>query len=347
MACVLAALALPDAAALVSELAADTHRERNDAADRLLEMGDAALPALRNGAVSHEPAIRERAGAILELLTSSTGPGSAARKREAAATVRLARLAPGGLEPGSGLDRRLAALGEDAGNELAAAARRAGPTIFAPEALVLALARHVTPKGIEVLAELLREERLLPSTTVRAARELEARAGAAELQDALRLARRDAAQAVRHHLADGPGPLRRAAVALFAALAGSDGVDALADRARDGSAPVRAEVARALGRYAPGSYHSLLGRMADDVDAHVRHAALVALERYPSAPDPAVVARTVSDPAPSVRVATARLLGRASTHANLRELRRMAADPSLRVRLAARQSLRRLEARDR
>jgi len=293
-------LALPDADDLVQNLGAERSMVRDEAAAALRAMGPNAIPALRRGALDPTPAIRARASALLEL-TTATEPRT---ERPADAPEQLARRA------------------------LAIAEHR-----MVPSQLVQSLGEHPSPTTVAALTQLLREERLLPSAGVAAARAMEGHAALPPL--APHLAVLDEA------LDTVDGPLRRAVVALVGVLAAED-LAPLSRRAGDVHPGVRVEIARALGRRGREGSRVVLTRLARDADAHVRTAALEALAALPGCPHPGPAMIAAHDDAPQVRAAAAALLGSDALPSSLPALKLLAEDPELRVRAAAARALDRL-----
>lgn len=301
LAAVVFAVAVPedDEGGLIELLGAPAAAERDGAAREILSIGDAMRPALlraRRGGSS--AAVRSRAGALLGVL-EKTPPDRA--EYEAAAA------------------------------RLALAARAAGEIGLVPPDLVRSLAAHATPATIAALADLVRDDRIVPSSGVEAARAL-------ELQDALPplapvLPALDAA------LENPAGPVRRAAAALLGALSTDDAAPLLR-RADDEYAGVRVEIARALVRHGPATAGPLLERLAQDEDADVRIAALTALTALPGAPRPEPGHRAADDADPRVRAAAAELLARDAVPESRPVLALLADDPSPGVRAAADRALR-------
>jgi len=241
-------MATPRSNRLIEQLGAASAAERDRAAQRLLALGDDAVAGLREATQSPDPAIRERAAAILDLLTRGTGPGSPARRREARARVREALRVEGALAPGSGLDESLARLWPEAGNLLAKAALRRGEDRLVTAPLATALARHATPDSVLALADLAAADKLTPSAGLRAARQLEATLGTEEGRSRVGDARAIASDRIEPVLGRGSAPRRRATTALYGALASTRTAARLGSLARDQDWAVRLEAARALGR---------------------------------------------------------------------------------------------------
>jgi HEAT repeat protein len=345
-ACALVPLATPEphpptrkvpARSLTQQLAADTARERDEAAALLLARGEAVLPDLEIAARSPQPAIRERAIALVDLIRHGRGAGSPARARRATALVREARRQPWLLTPGSELDGAIGELLPEAASELSRAAEADAERGFVREPLVRALARHATADSLQTLSTLLADERVAASSVLHAARDLGRRPDRSRPEVDLASAERR----LEELLATRTAPLRRAAVALFAVVAGERGVAQLKRLVSDDpDAAVRVEAVRALGLLTPARHARLLRAVATgDGSARVREAALDALLLVPGAPVPAPAIEAADDPWPTVRAAAARLLRRDATPESLDTLRQLAHDPSARVRGAARRSL--------
>jgi HEAT repeat protein len=330
--------AAPDHSPLVAKLGERTARERDAAAARLVAIGPAAAPALEEGARSGDAAVRSRAAAILALVRGDAG--HAIRARLAGAAVRDALTTDGGLAEGSDPDARIGALMPESGRVLAAAARTSPGEAFVPPEIAAALARHAAGDTLAALATLVRDEQIPPSAGLAAARALDRafdespERATAVRGEALR------ALAVLAEAMDSPhAPTRRAAVAVYGALAGQEGAARVVAAAEDADASVRAECARVLGVHAAGASGAALRRLAADPAAPVRDAALTALLAVPGSPcpDPAVAA--ADDASPAVRAAAARLLAREATPDAVPCLETLATDPSVRVRAAARRAL--------
>jgi HEAT repeat protein len=336
--CLVVVAAAPDHAPLVARLGERTSRERDEAAARLLEIGPAAAPALEEGARSRDAAVRSRSAALLALVRGDAD--GAIRARLAGAAVRDALRTSGGLAAGSAPDARIAALMPESAHFLAAAARVEPSRGLVSAPLVSALARHAAGETLASLATLVRDERIAPSAALEAAHALDAAFGASpERADAVR-GQAPRALAILEEAMDSPhAPTRRAALAVYGALAGAPGAERVAAAAVDADPSVRAECARVLGLHAPGASAAALRRLAADPAAPVREAALTALLALPGPPraEPAVAA--AGDASPAVRAAAARLLGREATPDTVPCLETLAADPSLRVRAAARRAL--------
>lgn len=330
--------AAPDHAPLVAKLGERTARERDAAAARLVAIGRAAAPALEEGARSGDAAVRSRAAAILALVRGDAD--GAIRARLAGAAVRDALTTAGGLAEGSDPDARIAALMPESGRVLAAAARTSPGEAFVSSQIAAALARHAADETLLSLATLVRDEMILPSAGLEAARALDRAFDESPERAAEVRAEAGDALAVLEEAMDSPhAPTRRAAVAVYGALAGQEGAARVLASAEDRDESVRAECARVLGVHAPGASAAALRRLAADRAALVREAALTALLALPGSPhaEPAVAA--TNDASPAVRAAAARLLAREATPDTVGCLETLATDPSMRVRAAARRAL--------
>jgi hypothetical protein len=328
--------AAPDPWAAAKRLGDSTASGRAAAASELLSIGAAAGPALDEAAKSTDVDVRTRARALAALVRRDAD----IRARQVDVAVLDAFAAPSGLDAGSATDARLGSLMPESSRALAAAARRIAERGFVSPPLASSLARRPTQESLAVLAELVRDERVLPSSTLRAARELD---------DAL-AANRDFAATIR---SEATAPLatldaalratspstRRGAVALYGALAGDAGAARMAEMTLDPDAAVRAETVRVMGAHSPDESAATLRELACDPIAAVREAALTALLRVPGVPHPEPAVARAADPCAAVRAAAATLLGREATPETICVLEALAVDASPRVRAAARRSL--------
>lgn len=344
VACAIAVAAAPDPAALAARLSDASARRRDEAARDLLALGRAAAPALEEAAASKDPEVRNRARALLALVTDENGAN--VRARLAQTTVRDALAAVEGLVAGSVHDVRIATLLPESGAVLASASRHVAERDFVSRDLACALARHATAATIAALADFVRDERVFPSGGLAAARELDrVLREAPERATAIR-GDETALAALGEALVHRHPATRRVAVALYGPVAGESGATRLCEvAATDGDAPVRAECARVLGLYAPAQTARTLRRLAEDKDAQVREAALTALLEVPGVPHPEPAVVGAFDDVPAVRAAAARLLAREVTPETLHVLEALAQDRSDRVRAAAQRSLAAVRAR--
>ena len=331
--CVAVMTAAPDPESLTARLADPSARVRDDAARRLLDLGPAAVPALTRALGGEDPEVTSRARALLRLVTEGDGPGSPARRRAAEIAVGDALRTAGGLEPGSPWDERISELEPESSRALAASVRRLLRREFVPRSLACALARHRSPETLDLLAELVRDERMPPSAGLAAARELDAAESGALDATGSALAALEVALRSDH------APTRRVAVAVFGAITRDGRLGPLLESAGDADGAVRSEACRVLGRYAPAQGAATLRRLVSDPSAPVREAALAALLHVPGAPVPEPALAAATDPSAAVRAAAARLLAREATPGTRDVLEMLARDPSARVRAAARRSL--------
>jgi hypothetical protein len=335
--CIVIVAGTPDPTALAAKLGDASARRRDEAARELLDLGRDAAPALEGAAASADPQIRTRARALLALVRDADGPEIRARQADAA--VRDALSIDGGLDAGSPIDVRVAALLPDSGRVLAASARAVAEHGFVSRQLACSLARHATPETLAALTDFVRDERMFPSAGLWAARELDREfAAAPERADGVRALAAASLPALDAAMRSDHAATRRVAVAIYGALASDAAVARLLSTA-DIDAGVRAEAARVMGVYAPAESARTLRRLASDSSAEVRETALTALLRVPGVPHPEPAVAAATDESPAVRAAAARLLARDATPETVGVLDTLAADPSDRVRAAARRSL--------
>jgi hypothetical protein len=324
-AALVASAAAPDPQSLARRLGDPTFKSRDEAARELVRLGRDAAPALAAAAAADDLEVRARARALLAIVSGD----ETIRLRAADAAVRDALRLPDGLDAGSDADLRLAQAAPESGRALAAAARQIASHGFVPPRLAAALARHATVESLAALAEFVRDERLLPSTAIALSRVIDSSPEAPA-----------AALAPLEEAMTSPAPAtRRAAVALFGALAGESGRGRLIAACDDFDADVRVEAVRALGARAAAQSAHTLRALAADPNADVREAALTALAAVPGSPRPEPAVAAAQDASPAVRAAAARLLGRDATPETLGVLEALCSDPSARVRAAARRSL--------
>lgn len=336
VAAVVVAMGTPGPEDWVQGLGADTAEERDEAATRLLALGQGAVPVLEEAVRSGDLPVRVRAAAILTLLREDPAVAISARDGRAARLAAEAVTDPARLLGDPEFDERLHELMPASGDALAAAALDVPESRLVPEPLARALVRHPSPRAIRTLAELARQERLAPSAVLRAARDAEEAGLFRTPHGPL------AADHLRPALAAPSPPRRRTALALFGALAGDAGHADVASLSGDPDCGVREEVARTLGRIAPGRSLAALQHLCLDRSPAVRAAALDALARVPGRPrtEPALAA--LDDPAPPVRAAAVRLLSLGDPEPGspaAGALLRLTADDSPRVRAAARRAL--------
>jgi len=180
---------------------------------------------------------------------------------------------------------------------------------------------------LTTLANALHGDRILGSTLVRVARQLEPEQASLLTNDA-----RNTLQAV---LAAPRDPRRRGAAALLATL-DTQTADGFAE---DADPRVRLEAAHALGRQRSAAAAPALERLAVDPDTAVRRAALEALRHVPGKPRSEPAHANANHPDAGVRAAAAELLSRDAVPSSMSILHGLARDRSLRVRAAADRSL--------
>lgn len=325
---------VPDPDGLVESLAADRASERDRAAEALLTLGDAAEAALQRAREqSVDPAVRERADAILELLRSD--PAAVERRRRVHALVAAVLRRPE-LTERADVHAEFEALHPEATDGLAEGVRRLSEQHLVPGELVLPLARHRTQHSVAALVTLLAEHRTPPSALLRLPARVEPVVGS----DAYELTPLLLETLPELLDVETPAPYRRAAVALAGVLVADHDLDWFDRAVRDADPAVRAEAARALGRRRPARRASTLRELArHDAAAEVRVAALDALRGVSGRPEPGPAVASAEHPDPAVRAAAARLLGRDATPDTLGTLHTLARDPSRRVRAAATRAL--------
>jgi len=337
----LVTVATPDArnaTDLVRDLDAETAGTRNAAARTLLSMGRSATPALERAAASASPGVRRRARALLALIDDGGEHGPDAQRRRADALVRAAVHRDGHVRADGEHDQRLAELGDVGAHAVARAAQRESEHGAVRPRTGAAIGRHPSAMGVKALTGALARDRVLGSTLVEVARQLEAETDAAS--DGRTLARtrflsdgaRNNLEAVLERPLD---PRRRGAAALLTAL----DTTTAARFVSDPDARVRIEAARALGRQNSASAGDALERLALDVEPTVRRAALEALRKIPGRPRPKTAHANADHADVGVRVAAAELLGRDAVRESMYVLHRLANDRSVRVRAAAERSL--------
>ncbi len=327
-----------DAGNLVRDLGAETAGVRDAAARRLLAMGDSATPALKRAADTGSPGTRRRARALLALIDDGGEDGPDARRREADALVRAALNRDGHLRADGAQDQRLARLGDVGAHAVARAAQREANHGAVRPRTGAAIGRHPSAIGVRALTGALARDRILGSTLVEVARQLEAGTDAARdgRTPAATPLLSDGARNNLEAVLDRPlDPRRRGAAALLTALDTT-----IADRfVTDPDPRVRIEAARALGRQNSASAGDALERLALDVEPTVRRAALEALRKIPGRPRPKTAHANADHADVGVRAAAAELLGRDAVRESMYVLHRMTNDRSVRVRAAAERSL--------
>ncbi|MCE9634517.1 MAG: hypothetical protein K8T90_02330, partial [Planctomycetes bacterium] len=152
----------------VARLAAWTAAERDEAAAALAELGDVAVPVLRDALREPDAEVRDRARSILRKLTATAATVSRDRYREAVSLLRAAPVADGAPSPGPEAAARLRELAPESGRALADWALRASQRTFVGAPLALALTRFGTDDSLAALAKLWRAERLSPSAALMA-----------------------------------------------------------------------------------------------------------------------------------------------------------------------------------
>ena len=333
----LVTVATPDArnaTDLVRDLDAETAGTRNAAARTLLSMGRSATPALERAAASASPGVRRRARALLALIDDGGEHGPDAQRRRADALVRAAVHRDGHVRADGEHDQRLAELGDVGAHAVARAAQRESEHGAVRPRTGAAIGRHPSAMGVKALTGALARDRVLGSTLVEVARQLEAETDGRTLATTPLLSdgARNNLEAVLERPLD---PRRRGAAALLTAL----DTTTAARFVSDPDARVRIEAARALGRQNSASAGDALERLALDVEPTVRRAALEALRKIPGRPRPKTAHANADHADVGVRVAAAELLGRDAVRESMYVLHRLANDRSVRVRAAAERSL--------
>jgi len=317
----------PDARELTRDLQSNSAEARDEAARRLLAMGTSAQNALAEAAKSGTPAARRRARALLAIIEDGGEGGPDERRREADAVVRAARQRDGELRAGSAHDDHLSQMGDAASRAIARAARREADLGPVRPHTAAAIGRHPSAAGVSVLASALRGHRILGSSLVEVARQLEG--------DPAGLLPDDARGDLEAVLAIPDDRRRRGAAALLAALDNET-----ADRfMQDPDPRVRLEGAHALGCRRSAAAGAALERLAEDMDAEVRRAALEALLLIPGRPRFELAHASAADADAGVRAAAADLLARDAVPESMAVLHRLSSDESRRVRAAAERSL--------